>query len=130
MEKWNKAFRERAGRAGLEFEARFYGAVVERSPSNTEALAELGHILTRLERFQEGLEIDRRLVQLVPENETVHYNLACSLCLCERPEEALSALETAVMLGYDDAAHLLADDDLQSLRDKPRFQELVRRLQQ
>lgn len=129
MEKWNDAFRERAGREGLEFEARFYGAVVQRAPSNTEALAELGHALTRLKRFREGLEVDRRLVQLVPENETAHYNLACSLALCERPAEAISALETAVVLGYDDASHLMADEDLESLHSEPRFKQLVSRLQ-
>lgn len=128
VEPWSPTFLERAEREGLEFEARYYGAVVARAPTNTEALAELGHVLTRLERFEEGLAVDRRLVEAVPENETAHYNMACSLALCDRPDEAIDALETAAALGYDDVAHLLADDDLASLRSLTRFRELVARL--
>jgi tetratricopeptide (TPR) repeat protein len=130
VDSWSTIFLERAGRVGLEFEARFYDAVVQRTPGNTEALAELAHALTRLERFEEGLEVDRQLVRLVPENETAHYNLACSLALCRQPREALDALQTAVVLGYEDVGHLLADGDLLSLHAEPRFQELVERLRQ
>ena len=128
MDSWSAVFLERAGRVGLEFEARFYAAVARRTPENTEALSELAHVLTRLERFEEGLQIDRLLVRLAPENETAHYNLACSLALCQQPAEALDALETAVVLGYEDVGHLLADGDLVSLHQEPRFQDLVARL--
>jgi len=128
VDTWSPAFLERAAHSGLEFEARFYRRGVERCPSNTEALAELGHVLTRLERFEEGLEVDRQLVRLVPENETAHYNLACSLALCAQPDAAIEALEGAVALGYIDVGHLLTDEDLVSLRDNPRFQEIISRL--
>ena len=121
----SNGFEERAGQAGLEFQARFYRAVLGRYPDNTEALAELGHALTRLERFEEGLAVDRQLIELVPDNETAHYNLACSLALCSRPQEALDVLEQAVRLGYEDLHHLLADDDLRSLRNEPRFRAIA-----
>ena len=114
--------------AGLEFLARFLEIESRKRPDNIDALAELGHALTRLGRVAEGLEVDRRLVRLAPENSTVHYNLACSLCLLERPDEALDALERSVELGYDDASHLLADEDLSNLRDEPRFIEVIRKL--
>lgn len=114
--------------AGLEFLAQFLGIESRRHPKNLEALAELGHALTRLGRIGEGLEVDRRLVRLAPDNSTVHYNLACSLCLLDRPLEALDALERSVELGYDDAGHLLADEDLQILREDPRFRAVIRKL--
>ena len=114
--------------AGLEFLATFLGVETRRHPRNLEALAELGHALTRLGRIREGLEVDRRLVRLAPDNSTVHYNLACSLCLLDRPVEALDALERSVELGYDDASHLLADEDLSILRDDPRFLDVIRQL--
>jgi tetratricopeptide (TPR) repeat protein len=120
--------RTRLARTGLEFLAELLGTEVRRHPDNLEALAELGHALTRLGRVAEGLEVDRRLVRLAPGNSTVHYNLACSLALLERPEESLDALERAIELGYDDAEHLLADDDLAVLRDEERFRSLVQRL--
>ncbi len=128
MKTWDEQFLRRAGRAGLEFEARFFDTVVRRCPENAEALAELGQALTRLERFEEGLEVDRQLVRLVPENEIAHYNLACSLTLCGQLDASMDALEAAIDLGYEDVDHLLTDEDLRALREEPRFRELVARL--
>jgi Flp pilus assembly protein TadD len=113
---------------GLEFLADFYEASRRHRPDNVEALAELGHVYTRLGRYQEGLGVDRVLVGLVPSNPTAHYNLACSLALCGQTVEALDALDEAVQHGYQDGAHLAADDDLATLRDEPRFRALVERL--
>lgn len=118
----------RFDRLGLEFLADFLGRARQHRPDNLEALAELGAVYTRLGRFREGLDIDRRLVALDPANPTVHYNLACSLALCGEREGALDALEEALRHGYDDAAHLSSDDDLKSLRDEPRFLAFVERL--
>jgi Flp pilus assembly protein TadD len=120
---------ERMDRMGLEFLADFLGHAARRHPDNVEALTELASTLTRLGRIEEGLVVDERLVRLLPSNPTAYYNLACSLALLERAEPALSALERAVELGYDDAEHLLADEDLGTLREAARFRALVRRLQ-
>ncbi len=113
---------------GREFLAEFLARATRRHPDNVEALAELGHVLTRLGRFHEGLEVDRRLVELVPDNATAHYNLACSLSLMGETQGALDALERSVELGYDDLGHLVDDDDLAPLRAEPRFRDLARRL--
>ncbi|MCA8980143.1 MAG: tetratricopeptide repeat protein [Planctomycetes bacterium] len=116
-------------RKGHEFLAEFLRAHVRRHPRNLDALAELGHALTKLGRLDEGLEVDRQLVRLVPDNPTVHYNLACSLALLNRKDDSLDALEAAVDLGYADTAFLLADDDLVVLRGELRFERLLRRLE-
>lgn len=125
----DRPLRERMDRLGQEFLARILGTETTRHPDNVEALADLGHVLTQLGRVEEGLAADRRLVELQPGNATAHYNLACSLALLERADEAIESLEAAIGLGYDDLDHLLADEDLASLRDKPRFQELAGRLE-
>ena len=117
-----------AEQAGFEFMAEFLEVALRHRPDNVEALAELGHVYTRLGRLDEGLEVDRLLVSLVPDNPTVHYNLACSLALSGQAAEALDALEEAIGLGYSDAGFLLEDNDLTSLRSNPRFEALVRRL--
>ena len=123
-----RPLRERLDRLGQEFLADFLERATARHPENAEALAELAGVLTRLGRLEEGLAADEKLVGLVPENPTVHYNLACSLALLGRRDSALDALERAIQLGYDDSEHLLEDEDLASLRDQARFQELVIRL--
>ena len=114
---------------GLEFLAGILEVEVGRHPENVAALAELGHLYTKLGRFEQGLEVDRRLVEVHPEDPTTHYNLACSLALLGHTEPCLDALDRAVALGYEDLEHLLADEDLASVREAPRFRALVRNLE-
>jgi tetratricopeptide (TPR) repeat protein len=127
--KLNQSTRQRAESLGQAFMVEFLGRALERHPDNLDALAELGQAYTRLGRIEEGLEVDERLARLVPENPTVHYNLACSLAMLGQLDTALDALEKAVRLGYDDAGFLREDEDLASLRGESRFRELMRLLE-
>jgi len=113
---------------GREFLARVLEVETRRHPENVEALAELGQVYTQLGQWELGLTVDRKLVRLVPDNYTAHYNLACSLALLERADAALEALERAVALGYTDADFLASDPDLASLHQEARFRALLRRL--
>ncbi|HED64105.1 MAG TPA: hypothetical protein ENJ09_00990 [Planctomycetes bacterium] len=117
--------RSELDRTGLRFLAEFLRRACERDGRNVEALAELGHVLTRMGRNEEGLEVDERLCALVPEDPTVHYNLACSLALLGMGTRALEELRRSIELGYDDVDHLLGDDDLATLHGSPEFEELV-----
>lgn len=121
--------RARLDRLGLEFQADIYGIEVRERPNNAAALIALGMILTQLGRYAEGLAIDRRLVELLPEDNGARYNLACSLALVGERAQALAELENAVRLGYDDPQHLANDLDLISLREEPRFLELLAALE-
>lgn len=114
-------------RLGNEFVVSALRRETERR-ENLDALVELGAALSRLRRFEEGLEVDNRLVRLRPDEPVVHYNLACSLALLGRTDEALDSLERAVDLGYEDWEHMLKDRDLRLLRCLPRFEDLVKRL--
>jgi len=120
---------DRLGQLGQEFLVDLYDRETTRHPGNLEALAELAHALTRLGRLAEGLEVDRRLVRLAPEDPTVRYNLACSLALLGEGDQALDALACSIQLGYDDPEHLAEDEDLMSLRASDRFRELLAWLQ-
>ena len=118
---WPAALAADAERRGLEFLADFYGTEVSRKPENVDALAELGNVLTRLGRHAEGLAVDRELARREPDDPTVRYNLACSLSLVGRIDEAFAELARAIANGYDDADHLAADEDLAALRGDPRY---------
>jgi len=124
----SKTQRSRFQELGLDFMARFLEVELRRHPENLDALVELGQVYTQQGRYAEGLEVDQRLAGSLPDNPTVHYNLACSLALLHRGEEALDALETAIGLGYDDAGYMIADTDLDSVKHTERFQLLVARL--
>jgi len=113
---------------GLEFLAGFLETEIGRHPENLDAWIELGHVYTRAKRFEDGLRVDQELVRRAPRDPTVRYNLACSLALLRRNEEALDALEESVALGYRDPEHLQADEDLAGLREEARFLGIVRAL--
>jgi len=56
------------------------------------------------------------------------YNVACGRALLGEISSALDALEKSVEMGYRDAAHALADRDLETVRAEPRFAELIDRM--
>jgi tetratricopeptide (TPR) repeat protein len=124
----SEATEARCEALGLAFLADFFEVELDRRPENLGALAELGHVYTRLGRYIEGLEVDRRLVAALPEDPTAHYNLACSLALTGDHDAAFTALRRAIALGYDDLGFLTDDPDLEPLRQDPRFAELVAEL--
>jgi serine/threonine protein kinase/tetratricopeptide (TPR) repeat protein len=53
------------------------------------------------------------------------YNFACVAVVAKRHDEAVRYLRKAVDLGYSDAKHLEADDDLKPLRGDPGFSALA-----
>jgi tetratricopeptide (TPR) repeat protein len=55
---------------------------------------------------------------------TALYNAACSRALQGHTEAALELLQRAVEEGFTDTGHLDADDDLDSIRDQPRFRQI------
>lgn len=112
----------------IDFQMRFYEELLERRPDYPEALILLGEIYTRRGRYDKGLDVDRRLSRLKPDNPIVHYNLACSLSLVGDIAESLQAIQKAIRLGYDDVHYLTRDPDLTNVRQDARFHELVKEL--
>ena len=107
-----------------------YESAIEEDPEDLPALYWLGHAYTRLGKHEEGLEMDLRLTALRPEDETARYNLACSHALVGNREEAFETLEEAIRLGYREPAHMREDPDLASIREDPRFREILERLEE
>jgi len=120
--------KKRSRKKRKDFEILFYEKLLEKRPNFIQALSCLGEAYTRKGFYEEGLKIDRKLVQLKPEDPIVHYNLSCSLSLLGKTEEALEELKKAVLLGYDDFSYLLEDPDLENVRKLPTFLEFFRKI--
>ena len=114
-------------RLALAFEIGFCETVLGGEPENLAALESLGNAYTRAGRIEAGLEIDRRLVRILPASAVAHYNLACSLSLLERVDESLDALAQAVHLGYTDFVYLEKDPDLDAVRRDDRYKTVLAR---
>ena len=71
-------------------------------------------------------ETCRKGVELLPDDPTWMYNLACALAYFpKRVEEALDTLEKAIDLGFRDDQQIAADTDLQRLKGNRRYLELI-----
>ena len=70
-------------------------------------------------------DASRKGVELLPEDPTWKYNLACSLSRAGKKSEALDVLERAIRLGFRDSIAIGSDEDLKPLAGERRFEELT-----
>lgn len=101
-----------------------------RRESEIVAVSQAMIALLETKNFSRARHLCEQLIVWEPENPVHHYNLACiEACTgAARRNEAFAALEQAVRFGFADAPHMQADSDLVSLRDDPRFADLLRRV--
>jgi len=124
-----------ADNLAMRFEADVYGQAVRQTDWDSATaqdiglLVKLGNLYSRLELVRKGLEVDRLLVRLNPEEPIYHYNLACSHSLLGEIDQAFEALSEAVSLGYDNLPFLRQDRDLTNLKCDDRFDELLQHLE-
>lgn len=114
----------------LDTKIEFIEGLVRRDPNYVDALQILGDHYTQRGRINEGLKVDQRLAHLEPANPLVFYNLACSYSLAGEIDQAASALEKSLELGYRDFDWLARDPDLKSLRAHEAFKELKAKIRQ
>src|ERR1043165_8967443 len=105
----------------LDFELDFFEGILQRNPDYIDALRAHGNNLTLKGCYEDGLKIDRRIIELRPHDALAHYNLACSYSLLKKIDLALRTLKRAIELGYNDFRFLREDRDLDALRKDPRF---------
>ena len=116
-------------RSQTDFEIDFFERILNRDPSYTEVLMNLGELFTIKGWHRRALQVDRRLSELRPRDPLVSYNLACSLALLHQTEEAVAALRRAVSVGYSDIQYLAQDPDLDSIRGSAEFMRFMKDLQ-
>jgi tetratricopeptide (TPR) repeat protein len=111
----------------IDFELEFLGRILEREPFFVAALKVHAGNLAATGQYARALQIDRRLVRLVPEDPITWYNLACSFAVLGMIDPAFGALQKALETGYRTGRRLRRDPDLKALRRDPRFARLLRR---
>jgi tetratricopeptide (TPR) repeat protein len=109
----------------LDFDIDFFERLLARKGDSVEVLRILAELVSKRGLVHRAVELDRRLVELLPEDFLARYNLACSLARAGQSDEAIDSLSRAILLGYDDLAHMESDPDLESLKNHPDFQALL-----
>ncbi len=111
----------------LDFELDFFGRLLDRDPYFVAALRAHANNLAVKGQHARALQLDRRLVRLIPEDPIAWYNLACSYTVLGMIDPGFFALQRALELGYAYARRLRRDPDLKALRRDPRFDRLLLR---
>jgi len=112
-----------------DFEIDFLGRVLERDPYFVDAIRVLGNHLAAKGEYARALQLDRRLVRLIPEDAIAWYNLACTYAVLGMTDPAFATLQRSLELGYRFLDRLRQDPDLKGLRRDPRFTRLLRRFE-
>jgi thiol-disulfide isomerase/thioredoxin len=142
---------EKGGRAwasgDLAGAARFLDQALAAEPANRKALLLLTQItkaqaesLQRPQCFPlylKSADLLRRLRSAYPELTDdekrlvplVLYNEACTLALYGEGARAVQTLAESIEVGFDEIAHIERDTDLDPLRNRPDFQDLMQRLE-
>src|SRR5437016_515023 len=103
-------------------------AHLELNPDDARAWLLSGAALMRLGQREQALERARRAFAIDPEDSSVLYNLACVYALAGSSEEALDHLDKAIQNGFGQREWLEYDSALDSIREEPRFQALLRKI--
>lgn len=90
---------------------------------------ELGRVEESREAFLEAAEILEMSIRLQSRLQPRSlYNLACYSSMAGEREMAIAAFERALDAGWRDHKHATEDDDLHPIRNDPRFQRLMDRI--
>jgi tetratricopeptide (TPR) repeat protein len=105
----------------LDVKITFLEGIVRRDPQFVDALKVLGDHYSQRGRTEGSLKVDQQLSTLEPANPLVFYNLACSYALNGDLILALSSLDKAISLGYQDFKWMSKDPDLTPVRKHPLY---------
>jgi tetratricopeptide (TPR) repeat protein len=82
------------------------------------------------ENLENRIKLYSKVIKLNPDNSYAYKNIACALSLKGEKEEALDNLETAANKGFRKIKLARSDKDLDSLRDDPRFEEILKKIEE
>jgi tetratricopeptide (TPR) repeat protein len=112
----------------MDFEIDFYERILAEKGDFLQALMALGDLYTKRGFYEKGLAIDKRLVQLQPEDPYVLYNLACSYSLLNQLDKARQVIKLAILSGYSDWDFLEKDTDLINLLKDDDFKQYLSKM--
>jgi adenylate cyclase len=101
---------------------------IDLNPDEARPYVLAGGALARLGQRERAKECIDRAQSLAPDDDAILYNAGCALAILGEHEDALDALEKAIDAGLAGGDWVPQDPDWESLREHPRFKELVARL--
>jgi adenylate cyclase len=117
--------REKEVHEALQHAVDLTRARLEVEPDDVRASYMGGGALVQLGKVEEGLALVQRSIAIDPSDPGTLYNAACNYARAGRPDEALDYLDRSISNGFAQKDWILHDTDLDTLRDKPRFKQIL-----
>jgi adenylate cyclase len=116
---------QRAARLAMESINRH----LELNPEEARAFNLGAIILARSGEVERAKQWNERAMSLAPDDDAILYNASCVFAVLGEEDQALAGLQRAIEAGLAGGDWVSHDPDWERLRDHPRFQTLVQRLQ-
>jgi adenylate cyclase len=98
---------------------------LELNPDDARAVEHAALCFSSLGEREEAIRWAGKATVIDPDNPSIAYNVACVYARLGESERAMDSLEQAITSGWGQKEWIENDSDLDSLRDLPRFQQLV-----
>jgi tetratricopeptide (TPR) repeat protein len=102
-----------------------YNRALELKPDYPNAFNNRGIAYHKLGRYDEALRDFNHTLELKPDDPCTLYNLACLFSFWSKPDEALDYLQKAIKGDKKYRKMAKTDEDLDNIRDDPRFNKLL-----
>jgi adenylate cyclase len=103
---------------------------LELNPGDTRALYFAANALVFLDQGERSLKLLKRALSLEPNDSMLLYNAACVYALLGMKLEALNCIERSYNAGLTLRGWYENDSNIDSLRDEPRFIDLLKRMKE
>lgn len=101
---------------------------LELNPDDARAVEHAAICFSHLGEREEAIKWAGKATVIDPDNPSIAYNVGCVYAVLGESERAMDCLEQSITSGWGQKEWMENDADLDSLRDLPRFQNLVDRL--
>jgi adenylate cyclase len=101
---------------------------IDLNPDDARALYLGAGSLIRADKQKEALQWAKKAVSIKPDEAAVLYNATCIYSLLGKVDEAIDFFEKAIEAGFASLEWVNNDSDLDSIRDHPRFQNILEKL--
>lgn len=103
--------------------------LVEADPKDGRSWHMLGYSLHASGDLDEALKAHIKATEFAEQAPIASYNAACVFALRGKKTEALDWLAKAAEKGFSGADHMAEDTDMDSLRNEPRYKEIVAKIE-
>ena len=90
------------------------------------AFRDLSHLYSRAGEHEKSEKTIREIIERFGGSSTDHFNLACTLSMQDRQDEALEELKKAVEKGFTNVSWMKTDGEIAKLRATEEFQAYAR----